>query len=154
MNVLVVHASGSNVYKVEEIALSNIDLLRGHPSETPMGTLRGSLYLCEDTSSEFIEVLGGKLDVDPAIIATYLFTLDRSMAKEAKVARNLPSRHATSHTFSLKYHEVRDLPSDGPTVQICRLVAPGNITRGVSTWEHWVGFEKSITGAIRRNMAG
>jgi hypothetical protein len=106
--------SNPNEFFVEEVPLSNLQLLRTHLGKAPVVTLRGSLYLCEDPSLEFIEALGEKLNVDPAAVATYLFTPDRSMTKESKVARNLPSRHANSQTFTLKYHEVRDLPSKAP----------------------------------------
>ena|ERR1700760_1164766 len=150
---------GANVAPcyVKDVTLNNPDSLKKYIENiklSPSGC-SGRLYLLEDPSKEFSEVLGNKLNVDPNAFASYIYCPDRSKAKASLVARNLPSRHIKSHTYSLKYHEVRDLPNDAPQVQNSRIVAPGNVPRSISTFQHGAINKGNhyITGAIRRNVS-
>jgi hypothetical protein len=143
--------------RIKDITLNNPDTLKKYIERVKHSpsTCSGRLYLLEDPSKEFSEVLGNKLNVDPNTFASYIYCPDRSKAKASLVARNLPSRHLKSHTYSLKYHEIRDLPNDAPQVQSSRVVALGNVPRSISTFQHGATNKRDyyVTGAIRRNVS-
>jgi CorA-like Mg2+ transporter protein len=151
------HGTYTSPCQIKDFTLNNVDAIKTYIQgikSTP-SKCRGRLYLLEDPSKEFAELLGNEFNVDPNTFASYIYCPDRSKAKASFVARSLPSRQLNTQQYSLKYHEVRDLPDGAPEVQQSRVVAIGNIPRSISTFRHGATKDTGnyITGAIRRNIS-
>jgi hypothetical protein len=116
------------------------------------------LYMLEDLSEPYIELLGASLGVDAQVFAAQIHDTHWSGSNKSGHPPKLPSLNDPEKTFTVRYYEPRffEYPNIEDSSISVRTVAnvARNITflKGVSKWNR-KGPSKGLVGAIRRNAS-
>jgi hypothetical protein len=114
--------------------------------QAPPPSCNRRLYLLEGLPPNYVEILGSRLRIDPDVFARQIDCGYLSILKDARDIPLLPSHPTSKHSFSLRYHELRDF---GENIDSFELIC-ANQPRRISTTK-WKGKFDGI-GIVRRKV--
>jgi hypothetical protein len=112
--------------------------------QAPPPSCNRRLYLLEGLPSNYIEILGSRLRIDPDVFARQIDCGYLAVLKDARDIPLLPSHPTSKHSLSLRYYELRDF---GENIDSFELICANQLRR-ISTTK-WKGKFDGI-GIVRR----
>lgn len=134
------------------------EYLRAYPSKQSRAQGQRRLFILEDMNPEYVDVLGGRLGVDPLIFAEQMNTWNFSDSRSVP-HRGLPSVSCPEQSYTLRYYELRTLQDPK---SISRLSAQMTFAVNRRKYERWrdidvpsfgTGIPDSRHGFVRRSAS-